>query len=397
MLNPVPVKSSLRQPRAIVRAFAPGDAALAAALSDGPTAMLVQTAVSGWTEWTVSNNSYFEADTFSVTFAVSALPASNDADWFSEQPEIFVEILAGFPSNPSKVIANELTSLIYGRVDTLDFDPTATAITLTGRDLTAAFIDKKGTDQYQNQKAFQIVEQLAQSHGLSCLATVTKKMVGVLANDQWVLMQTSLSEWDLIARLARDEGFVVYIQGDSMYFGPDGRAGSEPYLIKWTPATDSQASPVANVRNLSFSRAMTVAKGITVTVRSAQHFKKAAVVRSYPSAPKAIQAGKASPFGNVQTYYYNVESDLTPERVENRAEQLYNQIVQHARKLSAELPGDLLMNVSTPLTVTGTGTAFDQTYFPRLITRSMSASEGFTMSVEALATTPAEEQAAGDS
>src|SRR6185312_15026296 len=98
------------------------------------------TAVDGWISWEVTSNTFYEADTFRVSFAVSDLPPANDANWFSTQKELFVEIFAGFPSNPDKPDPSELKSLIYGRVDEMDFDPLQATINLTGRDLTAVFI-----------------------------------------------------------------------------------------------------------------------------------------------------------------------------------------------------------------------------------------------------------------
>lgn len=397
-VNTVPVAAQVRQPRAIVRVTSSelsADDALAASLSGGGTSTSSAVALPGWIQWSVSNNSYFEADTFSVNFAASALPSANDADWLSQQSELFIEILAGFPSNPWKPTAAELTSLIYGRVDNIDWDLAGTTVALTGRDLTAAFIDKKLTTQYQNQTASAAVTAIAQAHGLSVMATSTSELIGAYMHNDQVRIQATQSEWDFICWLAREAGFVAYVQGQSLYFGPDQRVGADPYVIQWKPPTADQNWPTSNVRSLSVSRAMTVAKGITVTVRSPSHTKKTPTVQSYPSNPKATQAGKASPFGSVQTYYYNVEPNLTPQQVEQRAEQLYNQIVSHAMKLSAELPADLLMDVSVPVQLTGTGTKWDQTYYPRLITRSMSMDDGFLMAVEAQNTTPELEQAAG--
>ena len=140
MLNTVPTVAAGRQPRAVVR------------VNGAP--------MPGWVSWEVTANTYYEADTFRVSFATSAMadqtaPAwgaldkslgrkLKAADWFSQQAEIYVEILAGFPSNPADPSANELSSLIYGRVDDIEFDPVSTMLSLTGRDLTAVFIDTRG-------------------------------------------------------------------------------------------------------------------------------------------------------------------------------------------------------------------------------------------------------------
>lgn len=397
MINTIPNTGMVRYPRAIVRVTGDvsADDALAASLSNSGTTPKA-TAIDAWTSWSVSNTSYFEADTFSVDLAASALPSSNDANWFSQQSEIFVEVLAGFPANPQAPTSSELTSLIYGRVDTMDWNVTGTVLTLSGRDLTAAFIDKKLNFTAWNKLAYQAVEALAQSHGLQCLATTTSAKIGASMNNVNARVLAGRSEWDFICWLARESGFVAYVQGQSLYFGPDDRPGAEPYVIQWTPPTSSKAAPTANVTSLHVSRTMTVAKGITVTVRSTSRTKKTATVASYPSAAKSAQAGKSGPFGSVQPYYYNVEPDLSPQQVMNRAEQLYDQIISHAMKLSAEMPADVLMSISAPVQVTGTGTAWDQTYYPRLITRSMSADDGFLMSVEAQNTTPELEGAQGE-
>jgi hypothetical protein len=127
---------------------------------------------------------------------------------------------------------------------------------------------------------------------------------------------------------------------------------------------------------------MTVAKGISVTVLAVSLATGKPVKQSYPTTPKSITAGKSSPFGPVQPYTY-VRGVMTPQAAALEAEKLYNQIVSHAMKISAHLVGDNVLAVSTPITVQGTGTAADQTYFPMSIKREMSVHEGYSMSVDA--------------
>lgn len=116
-INPQVAAPAARSPRAIVR------------VSGVP--------VDGWIEWEATNSTFFEADTFNVSFAVSRLPQAFDLNWFSQQNEIFIEILAGFPSNSARPTASELTSLVYGRIDDIELDASETILTLPGRDLTA--------------------------------------------------------------------------------------------------------------------------------------------------------------------------------------------------------------------------------------------------------------------
>lgn len=359
-------------------------------VSLGPVGAL--TPLPGWLSWSVGNNSYQEADTFKIVYSVKTLPTSNDANWFSNQTEIFAEVFAGFPRDPANIQTSEMLSLIYGRIDDIVLDPKNGLITLTGRDLTAAFIDARISSQFKNQTSSQIATMLAQKHGLTPVVTATKTYVGTYYTRDQVQLESNRSEWDLLALLAREEGFVVFVSGQSLFFQPDPRPtdASGAYPIKWTAPTKTQGSPVANVTNISFARSLTVAKGISVTARSPNLATGHAVSQSYPSTPKGIAAGKSSPFGAAQQYFFTLPAGKTPTEVAQFAQKTYEDIISHEMKFTAYLPADNILSVSTPVTVQGTGTAWDQLYFPRLITREMDNEEGYRMTVEAQNTSASE-------
>lgn len=375
-----------RQPRGVVQL--------------GPVGAL--TDVPGWTSFSVSNNSYYEADTFKITYAASALTSTKvegiavgiDANWFSEQTEIFAQIYAGFPQDPANPQTSELTNLIYGRIDDIAYNPKTEEISLTGRDLTAVFIDNRISDQYKNKTSSQIATLLAKSHGLDTSnITATKTLAGTYYTRDQVMLASDRSEWDLLALLAREEGFVIFVNGNSLFFEPDPRPtdADDPYTITWTPKTSTNGSPVSTVVDINFSRSLTVAKGISVTARSPNTSTGRAVVQSYPSSPKSIGAGKSSPFGTVQQYTILLPAGLSPTKVAAAAQKAYENIISHEMKMTASMPADDVLDVSTPIMVRGTGTAFDQLYFPRLITRVMDAdNEGYRMTVEAQNTSGSE-------
>jgi len=355
----------------------------------------------GWIAWEAAESTFFDADTFEVSFAISKLPAAYDLNWFAAQTEMFVEILAGFPANPAKPAASELTSLIYGRVDSLELDLAARVLTLPGRDLTAVFIDTKLTTQYSNRTASQIVQAIAAGHGIATSITTTRAIVGSPALSQvgtytlrtTVHMTTSNSEWDLISWLARESGFIAYMQGQTLYFGPDPSATTTPYLITYTPAPEDGGAASSNTCGLTFLRSLTVAKGISVTAQSAS-FLGPTITRSYPRAVRSIKPGRASPFGPTQQYLFTMPAGKNAQQVEAFAEAKYREIVSHAMKVHGELPGDVVLAKTTPVRVQGTGTAWDQLYYPRAITRRMSMDEGFTMDFDAQNSTPDLDQAA---
>lgn len=362
-VNAIPAVAAARQPRGVVK--------------------LGGVAVSGWVSWEVSSNNYYEADTFRVEFAVSGLPAAFNAAWFSAQASLFVEILAGFPANPDRINPGDLQSLIYGRVDDIEFDPVSTLITVSGRDLTAAFIDAKLTAAWTNQTSSSIATALAASHGMTPVVTATTTNVGTYYKHDQVRMQSDRSEWDLLSWLAREEGFVVYVQGNELHFERDAVLTGAPYVIRWQAPTATVGYAIANVQQLHFSRSLTVAKGITVTVRSPSTTRKTPVVQSYPAAAKTVRVGKAAPFGDTQNYFFTLAANKTPNDAQAYAQARYKEIIAHEMKLHARLPGDNLLSTRMLLRVDGTGTAFDQTYFPNVITRQMNMDEGYTMTVEA--------------
>jgi phage protein D len=358
--NILPVLPVARSPRAIVK--------------------VAGVIVTGWVSWSVENNTLYQADTFRVVFAVNQLPDETNAMWFSDQSEAFVEIFAGFPADPQNFSETDLTSLIYGRVDDIDYDPVSTTITLTGRDLTAAFIDSKRSLQFQNMTSSQIATKLAQEHGLTPVVTATTKRAGNIYAYDHVRQMNQRSEWDLLSFLADEEGYIVYVKGKELHFEPRPDEQAEPYEIRWE--INEQGLPVANVMDLVLSRSLTVAKGVTVVVRSWNAKQAKGFTAYYPSKGKSTQAGQASPFGNQQIYSI-VRGGLTAEQASFLAQKTHREITQHEMKLRARLPADDDLTTTSMLRLTGTGTKFDQDYYVDSITRSMSVTEGYVMTASA--------------
>lgn len=366
------IGGTVRSPRAIVRV--------------GPWGS--QQSVTGWVNCEVVNNNLSGADTFHVTFATSMLPKGFDVNWFSQQQDMYVEILMGLPADPNNYTASDLTSLIFGQVDRIEYDPVNFLLDLSGRDLTRVFIDTKSTVKYSLLTSSQIATTLAQKHGLTAKVTQTKVPVGKYYDLDHVTMTDERSDWDLLLYLAQVEDFEVYVRGQTLYFNPkraDVRATqpvANPYVIEWIQPTAPNMAPSANVQTLQFTRALTVSRGIQVLVRSWNQRQAKGFTAAWPSSPKTTQIGKATPFGNSQVYVRTFPN-LTQDQALQKAKALYEAIVQHEMRFEAELPGDVILDTGTTIQVTGTGTAYDQTYYPDSITRRMEWDGGFTMVVTA--------------
>lgn len=346
-----------------------------------------QVTMPGWVSVEVVNNNLTSADTFRVVFATNLLPKGFGPDWFAKQQDAYVEIFFGFPADPSNVDQSELKSFIFGQVDRIDWEPSTASIELEGRDLTRVFIDTRSTQKYQQLKASQIATNLATAHGLTPQVTETKTLAGKFYEIDHVNLQDERSDWELLVYLANSENFVTYVRGKTLYFGPRPDASQDPYSIRWVNPTAQNGSPQANVQTLHFSRALTVSRGIQVVVRSWNSRQSKGFDAYFPSRGKAVQIGKATPFGNSQVYR-RTYPNLTQEAADKKAKEIYEGIVAHEMRLEAELPGDVILDTSSVIEVTGTETAFDQRYYVDAITRRLDFEDGFTMSVRAKNSAP---------
>lgn len=361
-LNALPALPGVRHPRAAVR--------------------LNGAIVTGWESWQVDNNAYRAADTFSVTFAVGALPTGYKLDWFGAQDAIECEILANVdpadPENYQPVLADRL---ILGPVDDVDYSPMSGTITISGRDYTSWFIDTKTNEGYLNKTASQIATILAARKGLTPVVTATKTLAGVYYNKNHISLTQERSEWDILCELAQFEDFDVFVTGKELHFQPKPDDTGERYVIEWTPPTDDLASPIANVTDLDLSRSLTIAKGVVVTVTSWNAKQKKKFTAVWPRANRATKPGQSGAASPIQ--YTKNKPGLTQDQCQQLAQKLYRQITQHMMKLSADLPGDGLLTCNNIVQVRGTGSAWDQDYYPDSVKRSMSVDEGYRMTVNA--------------
>lgn len=352
----------------------------------------------GWIDFEVENNSFFSADTFAVKLSAKALDAwakitpqksgaatvVMDTAWFLKQQDIYAELFIGFPKDPENYGAADLKSWIYGQADDLEYDPATQTLTMSGRDLTRLFIDTKTTEKWPNMTASQIAAKLAASHGLDTKhiqATTTKS--GKFYSIDHVNLTDERSEWDLLNYLATNEGFVVFVRGTSLYFmpQPDPKT-TKPYDLVWVPPSADQGSPSFNGMNLLLKRALTVSRGIQVIIRSWNKKHAKGFVVTYPSKAKTIQAGKSSVGSGAQIYSKTVPN-LDQQQAVQMAQNWYKQLVAHEMKLDLTMPGDNTLDTVSIIKLSGTKTAFDQTYFPDVITRSMTWDGGYSMNVSA--------------
>ncbi|MBT2299281.1 hypothetical protein J7E70_02280 [Variovorax paradoxus] len=344
----------------------------------------------GLVDFEVDVNTFYHADTFRLTLCLSEQPADRGWNWWSTQTEIEVELLSGYPEDPADVRREDLTSLLIGFVDDIEINPIADEIVMAGRDLTARFIDTKTIEKYQNLTASQVATKLALEHGLKPVVTETQGTVGSYYQIDHVAMQDDRPQWDVLTYLANVTGNVVYVKGRELHFEPKSDPATvEPYVLRWQPPTSDSASPVFNGMTLQLSRNLTVAKDIKVTVRSwNQKQKKGFTVTANRVKVKNKTTSRiARPLGPPQQYSYFFPN-LTPDEAQKKANQLLKDISEHEMNLRADIPGDEAVAQATVLRLEGTGTAFDQLYFPASVVHSYNESTGYRTSIRAKNSSP---------
>lgn len=334
-----------------------------------------------WIDWDVEQNTWHSASTFRVRLPVSSLRPTVDLNYVLGTNPIQVQIFAGFPGNPDQYGTADLQQLVIGNVDQIQFGPAKRWVELSGRDYTSLLIDAKTFDRWTNQTASQIATTLAKRHGLTPQVTATKGPVGKIYEIDKIHDRHGSTEWELLTWLASVYDFVTYVQGMTLYFGPkpDPKTAT-PYALQWVnPDAIANTTFAGNVLDLTFSRTLTVGKGVVVQVHSFNHKQKAGFTVTYPETKaKGIKPGSAK--APTQVYSY-VIANLTQGDAQQRAAHIYNEIIRHELKMNADLPGDNILQPNVMVSVTGTETPFDTMYYVESVRRQMNFEGGYTMSM----------------
>lgn len=328
------------------------------------------------------NVAHNAADTFEVEFPLGILPAdANWAAWGGTAPPSEIEILYGLLDQATGK-RGPLTSAVRGPVDTVEVDQPEGIIRLRGRDYSSALIDTQTFQNFTNQTASQIATKIAQNHGLTPQVTATTTPVG--SKDEGTGDTTRVtrreSEWDLLTTLARNEGFVVFVRGKTLYFQPDTDPTGPHYSLVWVPPATPGAPPQGNFTKLHLKRALTLARDIVVTVTSHSATHGKAVTQTAKKSAGGAGGGKGA--GKPQAYVVDIPG-LTDAQALARAQQLLKSYSLFERVIEVHMPGDDVLNFEQPLSLSGTGTGWDSVYFSDRIERSLSMHGGFSMVIRA--------------
>lgn len=324
----------------------------------------------------VTNNNYYQADTFSAQFALNGDPNFSPA-WWGQQQQILLDIQASLDNGST------WKSLILGQADHQDVHFDAGILVVDGRDLTARFIDQKTSRAYLNQTSSQLVQQLAQKHKMTADVTPTTTLVGRFYGDDHEKLSLNqfsrtTTEWNLMCSLAQHEGFDIWVTGTTVHFHPSTPINSDPWELVWEPPGWQGNVPWMNGVSLSAERAMTMAKDVVVVVRSWNSRQARGFTKYSPS-----NADLSSLDDNAVQSFVFIHPNLTEAGAQDMANKLREQITRNERLVTIEAAADLTVGARNMLKLTGTGTSWDQAYYVDYVRRNMSFEGGFSMTIHA--------------
>jgi hypothetical protein len=187
-------------------------------------------------------------------------------------------------------------------------------------------------------------------------------------HDRTTLNQFSraTTEWDLLAFLAQQEGFDLFVQGQALCFQPAAQSGA--------PALSLSAQDVLDLR---LSRSLILARDIEVVIKSWNSRQNAAF--SQQISANSVGGDKGS--GTPPQRYVFVRPNLTPDDALKFAQHKVAELARHERTVRITMPGELALTPRSALTIRDTATEFDQTYYVDVIERRFRQTSGLTQHV----------------
>ena len=324
-----------------------------------------------FTDWDTSHSGIMEAGHFRAS--INAPFA--DWPWWAQQTEILVDVYAGTPKDPLNYTTDDLTMIMTARCDSIELDPETNRITISGRDMTSLLIDNKTTDKWQNLTSSQIAQQIAVKWGMESNITATTQTVGTFYTADHVVLAKSDTYWNILTYLAQREStasnpFMCFVLGKTLYFGNfAAKYSNDPYVITFD---GSGNVPVANASQLRFTRDLTLAQDISVTVRSYHGNLAAAFSATATASKQGRHIEKTAGLVQTTQHYEFTVPGLTQPQCALKAQSILAELSKHELKMSANLPFDAVLYPWVPIQVTGTNTPWDATYTPQTISRRFS-------------------------
>ncbi len=309
--------------------------------------------VGGIIDVEVSSNNHLAANRYRLS---ASLAATGYDVWAAASLTVEVQIGLG----------GEFRSLTIGDVDRLDFDIGRNEVHVDGRDLTSRLIEARTQESFENQTSSAVATLLATRHGLIPFVSVTPRLIGRDYQNSYSRLtldqhSRATTEWDLLVRLAEEDGFDVWVEGQALYYAPAQQAGD---VLMMTPS---------DCLSLRLERLPPLSSGLTVTVKSWDGRGQRRILESAQSAATSGASRK----------YSVVQPNLSSTDARALAARLLSQMAQHERSVAIDMPGDLTTRPRGILELAETNTDFDGVWLITGVERRISSERGFEQTLEA--------------
>ncbi len=295
----------------------------------------------------VHANNHLAADRFRVRLAASVAPV----EALQEPGGVLLAI--------SMSLGGGWTSLLTGTADCLSLDPIHGVLDIEGRDLSSTMIEARVDGTFSNRTSSEIATTLAGRHGLQAAVQQTSTPVGRYyqsEHDRLTIGQfaKATTEWDLLAFLAGREGFNLFMDGNTLVFGP-------------AVTDDAVLIQKEDCISLQLEHSLALAREIVVTVRSWG-------TRSGTAVTQTATGGS----GGTTWNHSITRPNLTAADAQSLASQVLADLVRHEWLATLTMPGELTMTARSAVAIAGTGTDWDRSYGVAELTRHLDVRRGFT-------------------
>ena len=315
-------------------------------------------------ECSVHASQHQAADTFAAVIALDD-PGNPGAAYWADTAPINVTIMA-----TNDIATGSMTQMFVGLVDKVEIDWHHRTVHISGRDNTSQMIEAKTNEKWINQQPQDIITDLAGRVGLSVQFSGTAPdRAGLKYKDDYNRISELDSYWNVIVRLAREMSCIAYVKGTVLYVQPWNYSGGGDFQVTYVPPTATSAAQ-GNVLKLDTARDLVLAQDVEVTHQSWQQKEGQAIESRWFSAGSG---GKLR--------HMLKAANMTKQQSDAVAQGRLNEIISHERTVTVVTYGDVTLQAGMTVTLTGTETAFDQSYVISDIEHHWSFSHGYTMTV----------------
>lgn len=295
-------------------------------------------------------------DTFKADSAFDML--SQGVAWWTTQKNIDVQIIVNG------------TKIFDGVIDHTDYDWSQCKIDFSGRDKGSALMDKTTSQKFLNQTPSQIVQTMAGAAGVSSNVDTPGGMAGTIYTTDMAKITNRGSQWSAVNELADLFGMNTYMTGGTLYF-KNSPESLPLYPINYT--RQAPGVPTSNAVILKTSRNHILGRPVTTNVHSHNHKKKTVVTAT------VNKSGSGAPL----IYNHVTRPGLTQDQATRIANKKHAEVTQHEYVLDGlEIPGDEALTPLFMVSLSGTGTAFDQTYAIASVDHEGKYDGGYTCKID---------------